>query len=403
MTGKRGPNNEGSYYQRSSDNRWVAAVTVNGRRKVRYAKPNDEKGAKKALRDLLAEVEAGNPMPAGRTPTLGQYLERWIMVRLPADVEAGRIRRSTADSYETKLRLHVLGTDLAAVRLNVLSPDDFRQWQTEKLRSKSARGKRLAARTVAYCHAIIRRALNDGVRDNKLPRNVAALVPLPAGAAKPAENFDEEKLQAALVEALADKLRVLWLVMLGLGLRKGEALALRWSRIDLKAGTVKIKKQIYRERGDLDPRTGRHSTRLVEADTKTPDSKATMLMPAAIVELLREHRREQRRARMAARVWADPDLVFTTAVGTAIEPRNLNRSWTAVCARAGVEGIRPHDLRHAAASLAFAEGASIKQVQEMLRHSREATTSAIYVHLLESVKKGTADKMDGVLRRMTGS
>jgi integrase len=95
-------------------------------------------------------------------------------------------------------------------------------------------------------------------------------------------------------------------------------------------------------------------------------------------------------------------LVFTTGVGTALEPRNVNRARDAVCTRAGTR-CRVHDLRHAAASLAFAEGASVKEVQEMLRHSRESTTSNIYVHLLKSVRRGTADKMDGVLRRVTGA
>jgi integrase len=61
-----------------------------------------------------------------------------------------------------------------------------------------------------------------------------------------------------------------------------------------------------------------------------------------------------------------------------------------------------HDLRHAAASFAFAEGASIKEVQAMLRHADESTTSRVYVHVFESVRRGTAERMDGVLRRIVG-
>lgn len=399
--GKRNPNNEGSVYQRTSDGLWVASVTLpDGRRRVRYA--HEEKDAKRKLRALLAEVDAGRPLPAGRAPTLGQYLERWLEVRIPSDVEAGHIRRNTADSYGTKIRLHVLPTALAAIRLNELAPDDVRAWQRSKLRSNSARGKRISARTVGYTHAILRRALNDAVRDNALARNVAALVPPPAAQGDGIEPFTEGELQAVLAEAIGDRRRVLWLTMVALGLRKGECLALRWSRIDLDAGTVAIKKQIYRERDDeADPETGRYVGRLVEADTKTPESKATMLMPMSLVAILREHREQQKAAREKARVWVDPDLVFTTRVGTAIEPRNVNRAWSAVCERAGVH-LRVHDLRHAAATLAFAEGATVKHVQEMLRHSREATTSAIYVHVLETVRRATADTMDGVLRRIEG-
>lgn len=401
MTTKRTPVGEGSVYQRASDGLWVASVTLpSGRRKVRYAK--DERAALKKRRDLLAEVEAGRPLPAGRTPTIGQYLTRWMTNRLASEVEAGHLRASTADSYRQYVRTHILPTDLAKVRLPG-TPDDVRTWQRERLKSKSARGTTLTPRTVGIAHAVLRRALNDGVRDNVLPRNVAALVPLPTGQANPVELPDDDAMKSVFAEAVADTHHVLWMTMLALGLRKGEALALRWSQIDLRAGTARVRRQIYRLRdGEPDEKTGRRRGRLVEADTKTPESKATLLLPPALVELLKKHRTAQKKARLEALVWADPDLVFATGAGTPLEPRNVNRSWAAVCKRAGTR-MRVHDLRHAAASLAFAEGATVKEVQEMLRHRRESTTSAIYVHLLEQARRGTSSKMDGVLRRIAGA
>jgi integrase len=199
-----------------------------------------------------------------------------------------------------------------------------------------------------------------------------------------------------------DKYRALWFTMLAFGPRRGEALAMRWSLTDLDAATARLCKQIRRVRGERDPETGRRRGRLVEKVLKTAESRATLSLPTALVEVLREHRREQVAARLAARVWVDPDLVFTTSVGTALEPRNVNRAWTALCARVGVDGVRLHDLRHAAASLAFAAGASIKEVHAMLRHTRQSTTSDLYVHVYESVRRGTADRMDGVLRKLGG-
>ena len=190
----------------------------------------------------------------------------------------------------------------------------------------------------------------------------------------------------------------LWLTMLAFGPRRGEALAMRWSLTDLDAATIKLRAQIRRVRAAADD-DGHRRGYLVEKSLKTTASRATIQIPPALVEILREHRRQQLAQKMAARVWVDPDLVFATSIGTAIEPRNVNRSWSAVCETAGVK-LRLHDLRHAAASLAFQAGADIKEVQAMLRHSRQATTADIYVHLFESVRRGTADKMDGVLRRI---
>ena len=115
--------------------------------------------------------------------------------------------------------------------------------------------------------------------------------------------------------------------------------------------------------------------------------------------MLKVHRKEQVKARMATKVWVDPDLVYATSVGTPLEPRNVSRAWEALRVRAGVPGIRVHDLRHAAASLAFEAGAPVKEVQAMLRHTRQATTADAYVHVSESVRQGTASKMDDVLKR----
>ncbi len=168
---------------------------------------------------------------------------------------------------------------------------------------------------------------------------------------------------------LIDPLRVLWLTLLSFGPRRGEALAMRWSLLDLDAGTIKLRTQLRRIRRVVDEKTGKRRTELVEKDLKTEASRATLALPASLIEILKVHRLDQRKARMAAKVWVDPDLVFATSVGTALEPRNVSRAWDALRVRAGVPGIRVHDLRHAAATLAFAEGASVKEVQAMLRHT----------------------------------
>jgi integrase len=399
---QRNPSGEGSVYQRKSDGKWCAAVTLpSGRRKVVYG--DDERSALRARRKLLAEIEAGKVVAVGRDPTLGQYLTWWLDVFVAGQVEAGHLDQDTAESYREKIRIHVLPTSIAKAKRNRLSTADVRAWQREQLRTVSSRGKPFSARTVGMAHGAVRRALNDAMRDEMIGRNVFALVPLPAGQSKPAEPPTEEEAKRVFAEMIADKRRVLWLTMLALGPRRGEALAMRWSLTDLDRAKTRLLKQIRRVRDtEADPVTGRRRGRLVEKDLKTNASQATLSLPAALVELLREHRREQVAERLAARVWVDPDLIFTTSIGSMMDPRNANRAWAAVCKRAGV-AMRLHDLRHLAASLAFAEGASIKEVQAMLRHTRQATTADIYVTVFENVREGTAAKMDGVLRKIAGA
>lgn len=391
-------NNEGSVYQRA-DGRWVAAVTMpSGRKSYRYRKTKKE--AEAAKRAMLAEVEAGRATRADGRTTLAAYITNWLNVRIAGEVEAGHLDEATADSYRQLVEGHIMNSAVARVKLSALSAEDVRSWQKERLNAVSARGRKYSPRTVALAHAVLRRALGDAMRDEQIGRNAAALVKLPRNKATGVEAFTEDQYAAVFREMLTDPHRTLWFTMLAFGPRRGEALAMRWSLLDMEKATVKLRSQIRRVRGEIDPATGRRKTELVEKDLKTEASRATLALPTSLIEMLRVHRTEQVKARMAAKVWVDPDFVFATSVGTALEPRNVSRAWEALRVRAGVPGIRVHDLRHAAASLAFAEGASVKEVQAMLRHTRQATTSDVYVHLLESVRQGTASKMDDVLKRV---
>jgi hypothetical protein len=168
MSRGKTPNNEDSVYQRKSGGKWCAAVTLpSGRRKVAYGET--EKEAIRERRKLLARIEAGKPEPAGRTPTLGAYLTRWLDVRIAGEVEAGHLDEATADSYRQMVEGHILPLPIAKVKLTALSTDDVRAWQRERLKAVSSRGKPYSPRTVGTAHAAVRRALNDAMSDELCP------------------------------------------------------------------------------------------------------------------------------------------------------------------------------------------------------------------------------------------
>lgn len=412
-------NRDGRPYQRSSDGKWVATVYLpNGKRKPVYGNTRKEAADKKKKTE--AEIAAGQPVTAGRTDTVSHYLmQNWLAVTLPQRVEAGRLAPSTLDSYREKVELHIV-PHLGKVKLVDLSTTHIRTWLLELAAkpSKNTRRKlrpgetelpepeKLSARTIAYCHAVLRKALADAVDDELIGRNVCLLVDAPSVDKMEFKPLTKEEAARLLAEAAEDRLWSYWIVLLALGLRRGEGLGMRWSHIDLEAGTVKLSKSVQRLRGELDETTGRRRGKLVEAKLKTPASMATVAIPKTALQALREHHRVQAADRLAAEVWQDPDLVFTTSLGTPLEPRNVNRSWYALCKRADVrqgeeDRIRIHDLRHACATFLFAEGADIKVIQSVLRHARKSTTEDIYTHVLEEVKRGAADTMDGVLASLT--
>ncbi len=402
MTGRRRANGEGTVYRRASDGLFVAAVVLpDGTRKVMYGKTEREALAKR--RAALRDLEDGLPVHARQPGTLGAWVvDEWFGATLPARIAAGTLSPETLDSYRDNWRLHIEPV-LGSARLDRLTPALVRSWQTDLLAKVGVRGRPLSPRSVAYCHAILRKALNDALRDEVpgLRRNVVALVEPPrvarGGSGRPLALTQVTSVAQAIDE---DPLRVLWLTYLGLGLRRGEALALRWSAVDLEGGTAHIAASLKRRRTDELSPSGRRRGHLVEDSPKTEASNATVAVPAPVVELWREHLAGQRRARLAAPVWMDPDLLFTTSIGTALEPRNINRAWTQVCTRAGIAPVRVHDLRHTMASLMLRQGADVKVVQRALRHTRHATTADIYMTVLEDVQRAGADQMGALLTEL---
>ena len=248
-------------------------------------------------------------------------------------------------------------------------------------------------------HAVLRRALADAVRDELVSRNVSLLVS-PGKAPRPrVVPVTDIEARALLAAAADDRLRVLWLVLLSLGLRRGEALALRWSAVDLDGGTLEVRASLQRRRTNEVTPSGRRRSTLIEVDPKTEGSVRTLALPDVLVEALRQQRRVQTAERLAARTWVDAGLVFTTSVGTALEPRNVSRSWERVCERAGLDRhLRIHNLRHAAASFLLLQGADLRTVMEQLGHSRLATTSDVYVHVLDRLTTQEAADLLGVSR-----
>jgi integrase len=193
----------------------------------------------------------------------------------------------------------------------------------------------------------------------------------------------------ALLEAVkGDKLEALYADALACGLRMGEVLGLSWQSVDLEHGRLAVSQALQRQKG----------RGLVQVETKSDRSRRTISLPSPLVAKLRAHRLRQLQERLCAGArWRECGLVFTSCVGTALEPRNLFRSFKVTLRRAGLPDIRFHDLRHSAASLMLAQGVAIRVVMEVLGHSSICLTADTYSHVMPSLVQDATDKIAGLL------
>ncbi|XVQ07260.1 site-specific integrase [Spirillospora sp. CA-255316] len=176
------------------------------------------------------------------------------------------------------------------------------------------------------------------------------------------------------------------------GLRRGDAVGLRWCDVDLEEGTAVICRQ-------LQPRDGR----LTVCPPKTAHSTRTIALDRTTVAALRAHRSKQQAEGDAyGDRYRDSGYVFTNRNGDPMSPGWLTHIFQRLIAEHGMPPIRLHDLRHGAATLALAAGVELKVVQEMLGHSSIVLTADTYTSVLPEVAHIAAEKTAAHLLRAAG-
>jgi integrase len=383
MSPQRG---DGSVFWDRRRGRWVGIFTVgtdlSGKRVRRRVQGTTKTEARDKLRALQRQVADGRPALDGSL-RLGPYLERWLSETLAPKVESP----NTLSNYRCIVHQHLIPA-LGSKRLRDLTPDDVDTLIRLKFEAK------LSYSTVLRIKMILQRALRHAERYGYVTRNVAQYVDLPRKPQRQGRSLTLEQAAALLEVAKGERLEAVIVTGLMLGLRPGELLGLQWSDIDFHAGTLTVCRSLKRE-----------NNKLLLGSTKTLTSNRTIDMPSIVASALRQHRIRQHRERLSAgAAWRDADLVFSTEVGTFIDPSNLRRSFSQMTQRAGIGHWHPHELRHSAASLLSADGVPIEQIADLLGHTSIRMTSMVYRHrVAASVNAAVSpmERMFGTTRRST--
>ena len=362
----------GSVYKRKADGRWVSVVDigwVEGKRQRKYFVSRTEEEAVKKLNKALGEYGRGLLLPADRT-TVAQYLTSWIDQHQTSE----NVRARTYDDYLQVIENHLIPA-IGRRRLDQLTP----QHVQAMLNAKSRDG--LSARTVNKIRAVLRSALSDAEKWGMVHRNVAKLVRTPKVSVYEGNVLTVAEARQLLVSLRGHPLEALVSTTFQLGLRQGEVLGLRWSDVDLDRGECRIRQQYQASKRTEVPADATREAKYIAkfSSPKTDRSRRPLPMPPQLIRALRSHRARQQEERMAAGWrWVDLDLIFTTEIGTPMNPSNLAKAMKDVYGMAGIEARSFHDLRRSASSILQSQQVSTATVRDLLGHSDASTTMKHY-------------------------
>jgi integrase len=241
--------------------------------------------------------------------------------------------------------------------------------------------------------------LNHARREELISRNVAELVTLPKSRKtlqrRNSWTVDEARRFLESARRDNDPLYGLWVLILVLGLRRGEGLGLvdDDNTIDEEAGELGLEWQLGRVGGH--PLTHKHQL-------KADGSVETLPLPPIALAAVRITRQLQSDRRTAS--WptvcicgARHHLLFTTNTGHPLEPRNVKRSFDARCIKAGVRQIKIHDTRRTCGSILAALDVHPRVAMAILRHSRIALTMEVYTQVPDKTTRDALKRLSDLL------
>ena len=221
-------------------------------------------------------------------------------------------------------------------------------------------------------HAALRRACRDAVRWGRLTANPAACADPPKASAEHAEQavWNSEQLQGFLASVAGDRLFALWRLLAMTGMRRGEALGLRWEDLDMEQGSLSIRRALVPVDGVAQI-----------SEPKTRRGRRTIAIDPETLEALKAHAARQADERGASgEAWLESGYVFVRPSGEALQPFAVSKAFHQLSAAACLPQIRLHDLRHTYATLALATGINPRIVSGRLGHSTVALTLVAGTH-----------------------
>lgn len=393
---KKRPYGEGSVFQRK-DGTWVGVTRyvdpVSGETKKHYVYGKGQKDVSGKKRAFEEDLKNGIIPTAGKV-TLSQWLDTWLETYVKI-----RVRQNTYEGYKRVVEGHLKPT-LGSTPVKNLRPDQVQKMLNEKLLTGNLRdkGKPLGPRQVEYIYAVLHMALERALKDGLVSRNVCDAVDKPKKIRHEFMPWSTEQTNQFLSAIKAKRLFPFYMVAWGAGLRRAEILGLRWEDIDLKNGTLTVRRVVVRVKGSIKFQ-----------EPKTKKSRRTVPLPDAVTKALRVWKTKQAQEKMKWKAahshLASEDIpeynplnqVFCNEIGEVLQPDFISHRFKQDVREAGLPEIRFHDLRHGHATMLLELGEDLKVISDRLGHSTITLTADTYSHVREQLQREASRKLDKAL------
>jgi integrase len=336
-----------------------------------------KKQAEARLTELLHQVDQGGYIKPVNL-TVGAFLGQWLR-----DYVVTNVRARTEEGYRDIIIGHLI-PGMGNIPLAQLNGAHLQEYYARALSNGRKDGEGgLSPRSVLHHHRVLREALSHAVKWQLVSRNVADAVDPPRPEKVEMTALDNSGLLRLLDAARATMYFPLLHLVAYTGLRRSEALALRWQDIDLDLATLAVVRSVHRVRGKG----------MVFTPPKTARSRRQVALSPSAALALRAHRDQQQA------LWADigtpaGDMVFCRIDGSPLRPDTVTHAFADLVKKAGIPHVRLHDLRHTHATLMMEQGVNPKVVSERLGHSSVGITLDLYSHVSPTLQADAALRFD---------
>ena len=339
--------------------------------------------AQRRLTELLHQMDTGTFVEPSKL-TVGEYLRQWLR-----DYAETHVRQRTLEGYRGNISRYILPA-IGNIALDKLSARHIQEMEAGLLRDGGVESKGLSPRTVLHIHRVFSEALRHAVRLGTLHRNVAEAVEPPRAQRYRSKTLGWDDVHRFLDQVDSPLHHTLIILDLQTGLRRSEILGLRWTDVDFQEGTISVNRSLV----------SLPSGGVILTPTKT--GKGRMVpVPREALLALRAHRDRVEAGAQSGNYrlsYEAENLVFCREDGSPLRPDSITHAFARFAKKAGMKGLRLHDLRHTHASLLMAQGVHLKVVSERMGHSAIGITGDLYSHVLPTVQLEAVERFGAAWR-----